>query len=192
MFLIYWFFDDFFRISKNPVFGYSWSTWKPRFPMDKRPLVEGHIANFGISLDIFQFLRLEWFFLFFKKIWFWVFLVHPETTLPDGLETFGRRAYRYFCHISRRFWVFAFLVIFSIFQKKMGFGVFLVHPPMASVLLSASVGGALSPVSRIFFWLFLAPICVSYMGTALELSTHLEKEERAADENNDLPTFPVR
>ena len=26
-----------------------------------------------------------------------------ETTLPDGLETSGRRAYRYFWHISRRF-----------------------------------------------------------------------------------------
>ena len=29
--------------------------WKPRFPMDKRPLVEGRIANFGISLDVFEF-----------------------------------------------------------------------------------------------------------------------------------------
>ena len=27
-----------------------------------------------------------------------------------------------FCHISRLFWVFAFLVIFSVFQKKMVFG----------------------------------------------------------------------
>ena len=31
--------------------------WKPRFPMDQRPLVEGSIANFGIFLDVFQFLR---------------------------------------------------------------------------------------------------------------------------------------
>ena len=31
--------------------------WKPRFPMDERPLVEGYIANFGISLDVFEFLR---------------------------------------------------------------------------------------------------------------------------------------
>ena len=41
--------------------------------MDKKPLVEGRIANFGISLDVFAF-------------WMggsWVFLVHPETTLPD-------------------------------------------------------------------------------------------------------------
>ena len=30
--------------------------WKPLFPMDERPLVEGRIANFGISLDVFEFL----------------------------------------------------------------------------------------------------------------------------------------
>ena len=35
--------------------------------------------------------------------------------------------------------MFAFLVIFSVFQQKSGFGVFLVNPPRASVLLSASV-----------------------------------------------------
>ena len=29
--------------------------WKPRFPMDYRPLVKGHIANFGILLDICEF-----------------------------------------------------------------------------------------------------------------------------------------
>ena len=29
--------------------------WKPRFPMDERPLVEWDIANFGISLDVFEF-----------------------------------------------------------------------------------------------------------------------------------------
>ena len=38
--------------------------------MDWRPLVEGYIANIGISLDIFEFLRFGWFFPFFKKIWF--------------------------------------------------------------------------------------------------------------------------
>ena len=36
-----------------------------------------------------------------------------ETTLPDGLETSGQRMYRKFCHISRLFLVFAFVVIFS-------------------------------------------------------------------------------
>ena len=68
--------------------------WKPCFPMDQRPLVQGRIANFGISLDVFEFLHFGWFFPFKKKSFFWVFLVHPETMLPDGLETSCRRAYR--------------------------------------------------------------------------------------------------
>ena len=38
--------------------------------MDGRPLVKGYIANFGISLDVFEFLRFGCFFPFFKKIWF--------------------------------------------------------------------------------------------------------------------------
>ena len=36
--------------------------------MDWRPLVEGRIANFGIPLDVFEFLRFGWFFPFFKQI----------------------------------------------------------------------------------------------------------------------------
>ena len=55
--------------------------WKPCFPMDERPLVKGYIANFGISLDIFEFLRFGWFFAFKKKEGFWVFLVHPTVVL---------------------------------------------------------------------------------------------------------------
>ena len=35
--------------------------------MDKRPLVEGRIAYFGIFLDVFEFLRFEWFFSVKKK-----------------------------------------------------------------------------------------------------------------------------
>ena len=57
---------------KKWVLGYSWSNktwWKPRFPMDKRPLVKGLIANFVIFLDISEFLRFWWFFPFFKKNW---------------------------------------------------------------------------------------------------------------------------
>ena len=45
--------------------------------MDERPLVEGYIANFGISLDVFEFLRFGLFFPFFKKNWFWGILVPP-------------------------------------------------------------------------------------------------------------------
>ena len=36
--------------------------WKPCIPMDKKPLVKGHIANFGIFLETFEFLRFERFF----------------------------------------------------------------------------------------------------------------------------------
>ena len=43
--------------------------WKPRFPVNERPPVEGYIANFGISLDVFEFLRFGWFFFRFKKNW---------------------------------------------------------------------------------------------------------------------------
>ena len=55
------------------------------------------------------------FFRLKKKSGFWVFLVHPDTTLREVLDDFFR------------------------FSKKSGFGVFLVHLPMALVLLSASV-----------------------------------------------------
>ena len=54
----------------------------------------------GVSLilaylsTILSFCIFGWFFCFSKKSGFWVFLVHPETTLSDELETSGRRAYR--------------------------------------------------------------------------------------------------
>ena len=54
---------------------------------------------------------------------------------------------------SRRFWVL-FWMIFSVFQQKSGFGVFLVHPPMASVLLSASVEICFVSRMRDFYFYF--------------------------------------
>ena len=45
--------------------------------MDERPLVKGRIANFGIFLDVFEFLHFDDFFLFFKKIGFWGILGPP-------------------------------------------------------------------------------------------------------------------
>ena len=63
--------------------------WKPRFPMDWRPLVEGYIANIGISLDVFEFWRFGWFFPFFKKFGFWLFLVHPSVVLSGHLKVFS-------------------------------------------------------------------------------------------------------
>ena len=44
-------------------FAYK-TRWKPRFPMDLRPLVNGRIANFGIFLDIFEFIKFGLLFLF--------------------------------------------------------------------------------------------------------------------------------
>ena len=49
------------RVKKNCFFLLIWpykTWWKPRFPMDQRPWVKGYIANFGISLDVFEFFRL--------------------------------------------------------------------------------------------------------------------------------------
>ena len=66
--------------------------------MDERPLVEGYIANFGISLDVFEFLRfyiLDDFFCFSKKLGFWVFSVHP-TVVSVLLSTSVER-----CFVSR-------------------------------------------------------------------------------------------
>ena len=51
-------------------------------------------ARFRNSETFLSFCVLDDFFPFFKKLGFWVFLVHPETTLPDGLETSGQRVYR--------------------------------------------------------------------------------------------------
>ena len=41
--------------------------WKSRFPMDQRPLGKGYIANFGISLDVVEFMRFGLFFRSSKK-----------------------------------------------------------------------------------------------------------------------------
>ena len=41
-----------------------------------------------------SFCVLDDFFHFSKKSGFGIFLVHPETRLPNGLETSGQRAYR--------------------------------------------------------------------------------------------------
>ena len=57
---------------KNRVLGYSWSNktwWKPHFPIDQRPLVEGCIANFGIFLEVFEFLHFGWFWMVLGYLW---------------------------------------------------------------------------------------------------------------------------
>ena len=47
---------------------------------------------------------------------------HGRNHTSDGLETSGWRMYRKFWHICRRFWVFAFWMIFSLFKKNRVFG----------------------------------------------------------------------
>ena len=49
--------------------------------MDQRPLVEGNIANFGISLDFFKFFGFGLFFPFKFFFGFCVFWVHPTVAL---------------------------------------------------------------------------------------------------------------
>ena len=113
--------------------------WKPRFQMDLRPLVKGRIANFGISLDDFEFLRFGWFFSVFQKNW--VLGYSWSTRKPrfpmDKTPLVEGRVANFVIFLD----VFEYLRLgwFFPFFKKSGFGVFLVHPPMALVLLSASV-----------------------------------------------------
>ena len=64
--------------------------WEPRFPMDERPLGEGYIANFGITLYVFEFFCFGWFFPFFKTIGFLGILGPPYrgigATIRSGRE----------------------------------------------------------------------------------------------------------
>ena len=59
-----------------------------------------------------------------------------------------------FWHISRRFWVVEFGMIFSVFFL-MGFWLFLVHPTVVLVLLSASVKRCFVSRMRDFFYMHL-------------------------------------
>ena len=71
-------------------FAFPW--WKPRFPMDWRPLVKGYIAKFGISIDVFEFFRFGLYFPFLNFFWFRVFLVHPTVAsvlLSASVERFN-------------------------------------------------------------------------------------------------------
>ena len=64
--------------------------WKPHFPMNERPWVEGYIANLGLSLNVFELLRFGWFFPFFKIFGFLAILCPPyrgiSATIRIGRE----------------------------------------------------------------------------------------------------------
>ena len=55
---------------------------------------KGVLLILAYLLTFLSFCVLDDFFRFSKKSGFLVFLVHPETLLPDGLETSGQKAYR--------------------------------------------------------------------------------------------------
>ena len=93
-----------------------------------------------------SFCILDDFFRFWKKSGFWVFLVHPETTLPKGLETSGQRGGR-----AKFFWVFAFWIIFSVFQKYLVLGYFWFTLLWHQCYYPHRLRDALSPVCGIFF-----------------------------------------
>ena len=66
--------------------------WKPRFPMEERLLVKGYIANFGISLEVFEFFSFGLFFPFLFFFGFCEILVHPTVVsvlLSASVERFN-------------------------------------------------------------------------------------------------------
>ena len=131
--------EDFFSVfQKNWVFGYSWSTRKPRFPMDQRPLVKGCIANFVIFLDIFEFLRFGRFFSVFQKVWIQGCSWCNKTWQKPGFPMDQRPLVKGCISNCVIFLDVSEVLRFYCFSKKSYFWIFLVHP-MASVLLSPSV-----------------------------------------------------
>ena len=75
------------------LFWYIFSH-KTYFLMDYRLLVEGCFANIGMPLDVFEFLRFQWYFLFFKKI---MFLVSVLLSALVKRVFVSRRRDFYFC-----------------------------------------------------------------------------------------------
>jgi hypothetical protein len=89
--------------------------------MDKGPLVKGSIANFGIFLDMFEFLHFGWFFPFFKQFGFLGILGpsgnHPSRWIRDLWSKGVSLILAYFL----TFLSFCVLDNFFHFSKKMGF-----------------------------------------------------------------------
>ena len=112
------------------------------------------IVNFGISLDVFEFLRFVWFFQFFKKSGFWGILCQPGNHASRWIRDLWSKGVSLILAYFLTFLSLAFWMIFFHFSRKSGFGVFLVHPPMALVLLSASVERCFVTRMRDFFLSF--------------------------------------
>ena len=126
--------------------------------MDQRTLVEGRIGNFAIFLDVLSFCVLDVFFSsFFKQFGFLGILGQPGNHTSRWIRDLWSKGVSLILANFQTFLSFCVLDDFFRFSKTIGFGVFLIHPPMASVLLSASVERCF--VSRMrdfqggtFFW----------------------------------------
>ena len=94
--------------------------------MDERPLVEGYIAYFGISLDVFEFLRFGWCFPFFKKIGFLGILGPPYCGI-GATNRIGREMlclpYAGFNFFNNFFSLKSFLAAVLLFASVERFGV---------------------------------------------------------------------
>ena len=80
--------------------------------MDQRPLVEGHICNFGISIDIFEF---------FKKIWFLGILGPPRNHASRWIRDLWSKGMSLILAYFQMFLSFCVLDDFFPFFKKIGF-----------------------------------------------------------------------
>ena len=74
---------------------------------------------FGISVNVFEFLQFGWFFPFFKKKWFLGILGPSGNNASRWIRVLWSKGVLL---ISRRFWVYAFWMIFSVFQKNQVLG----------------------------------------------------------------------
>ena len=77
---------------------------------------------------------------------------------------------------------FCVLDDFFLFSKKLGFGVFLVHPPMASALLSASVERCFVSCMQDFLMIFclflIVESLVTHVSVAQRKSSILKKTKK--------------
>ena len=84
-----------------------------------------------------SFCILDDFFRFSRKIGFWGILGPPGNHASWWIRDLWSKGVSLI--LAYFLWVFAFWMIFFRFSKNFGFWVFLVHPTVVSVLLSASV-----------------------------------------------------
>ena len=125
--------------------------------MDQRPLVEGHIANFGISLDVFEFLRFGCFFPFFKKNGFLGILGPPGNHASRWIKDLWSKGILLILAYFQTFLSFCVLDDFCRFQKKNRFRGIL-GPPSYGIGATICIGREM--------------LCLSYAGFFYWMSQH--------------------